>query len=164
MEKNIKIIAEMLGAKEWRVKESLGIKLKECHAKNVKEAKAVYDSSLKDSEEERSAFLKWEELSLQEVLRVSTVEQIQAVYRACPRGSKAIHAASIKWVDICATKAEVEAAFHYITSDEEGKMAASLKWIELCRSIKEVKAILRYVPIGGQAEASAIRKIQKLLN
>ena len=155
----------MLGVKEWRVKEALGIKLKECHARNAKEARSFYKSSPKDSEEERSAFLKWDEFSISDVLRVSTVEHAQAIYRACPRGGKAIRQASIKWVDICSTRAEAEMAFHYIDSDdEEGKTAAALKWIELCRHEKEVKAILRYIPIGGVAETSAIKKIAKLLS
>lgn len=85
----IEMIANKLGVYPWRLREALDLPLEECLATTVSEARNAYRRAPSLSEQERSAVLKWGQLSLQEVKSAKTLETIEAARVAAPLNGEA---------------------------------------------------------------------------
>lgn len=84
-----KIVSNKLGLPEYKVKEALGIPIEDFQAATIEEAKKAHYSRWNNPEIRRSAFLKWDKLSLQAAKEASTLEGLVLVFLDAPENGEA---------------------------------------------------------------------------
>ena len=103
----IKKMAKELAVPEWKIKEGLGIPLKDCGARSVTDAKKAYECAEFMSEEERAAFLSWKSLSFALLDLAHSAKECEEIYFLSPDDSEIKEASLMKWIDCCQSQMEI---------------------------------------------------------
>jgi len=135
-------LAALLDVPIWLVKESLGIPFEKCTSSSLGSAILALENADRDSDEERAAFIKAEELILESLEKVSSIESLKELYSTAHRflrGSEAEKKILKKWNEI------------------------SLKLLEAAGdNISRIIKICRDSPRDSEAKKKAIQVIAKL--
>lgn len=134
-------------------------------ASTVEEVKEVYKKSPGgDNKIRKTALDKWDELSLEEVKKAITVEEVKKVHDKARIGSEARKAALDKWIALASTVEEVRGAYLNISGvgDKARKEITLNKWIALASTIEEINEVQK-VALGFSLEMRKIA-LDKILN
>lgn len=137
---------------------------------SVAEIKEVYLNSLSKSEPQRSALVKWKELSNKEISQVQTIEDMRILYGNLPDDDKIKNKGIVKWLSLCQTSLQAKEVYgaSLIGSDER-KQAFSkwdelaLKEVEQAQTIEEVRQAYNNTPDNSQSRKIAAEKMNELL-
>jgi len=138
--KQINKLATLLGVPVWLVKESLEIPFERCTADSFSKAILALENADIDSDEERAAFLRLEELLLENLKKTSPIEsfmELHSIAHKFMRGS--------------------ELEIRILKEWDEKSLGLLAKTNNTDRLIKICKNSPRY----GEAKKEAIRKIAK---
>ncbi|MDO8469979.1 MAG: hypothetical protein Q7S84_03110 [bacterium] len=78
--KDLQKISKRTGIPAVFFKEMLGIPLKPCSARTIKEAWDAYENAQRGTEEKQAALAKWNELSLKNIKAAKTFNEALAAY------------------------------------------------------------------------------------
>lgn len=101
MSKKIQTVAGQTCLSEWKIREIVGLPFtEECPATTVEEAQEYFDRASCGSQAEKVAELKWDQLSLEEVEKATTPEQVLKAFEEAPNNQKAAIAAIKKLYEL----------------------------------------------------------------
>jgi len=138
--KQINKLATLLGVPVWLVKESLGVPFEKCTVNSLNKAILALEDADIDSDEERAAFIRLEELILENLEKASaidTLRELHAISHKFMRGSEIERKLLVAWDD------------------------KSLELLEKTNNIDRLIEICKNSPRFGKARKEAIRKITK---
>ena len=140
--KQIKKLAALVDAPIWLIKESLGIPIEKCTAHSLTYAILALENADSDTDEERAAFLRMEEILLDSLLKEPSVDKLREIFLVAHkfmRGSQIEKDILDKW-------------------DEEALTLITAAGDNVSRLVKICKAS----PKKGKAKRIAIKKIAEL--
>lgn len=130
------------------------------------EARKLYEEAKEDSREEKMAQEKWNELSLIEIEKASTLDEAKKAFDNTPDYGEAEMAAWTKQIDLATTTEEIDEIYKRTDTGSKEERMARRKWKEL--SLVEIEkastpneATSAYFEAQDEVEieTAAIRKI-----
>lgn len=137
----------------------------------IKKAKekweALYTSN--DTAKINTELEKQNQISLQEVEKAQTLEEIIIVFRNAPRGSQSSMAAALKWIDLCQTSKQLKDANDNFSENSEAMAKTLVKWKEISKkeidqaqTIQQAKDIYENAPNDNDLKTIIYNKWNEL--
>jgi len=170
----VKNLAKLLDVPIWLVKESVGIKLEECHSGSIEEVKMAYLDADKGSEEERTAQEKLKMLLLNQLKNVGTKGMKDIYYIAKELEIYEVEIAAfhswdelaMEYVEKAQTDEELKLAYDNTPKNSNSRRAAiekkskwSLNDLKQAKSLDEHIRACKRAPNNSEAKRVAIRHI-----
>lgn len=130
-----------------------------CSATTVEEAKHQYYAARNDRDKE-AALIRWEELSLSELLAANSLDDIKTVYHSCPKDSLVEFTAIQKWFSVAKNQEELLDIFNRSFNHKDFQHVVFSELLSLSKTIESVTGLCQN--LANEFEAEAWAKWDKL--
>lgn len=141
------------------------------------DAQTVFDLTRRNSDIQRKAFQKWDELSLAAAKKAVTPKEAEISHNFAPENSAAEKESFLKQIELCCYPKAAQILYNSTQDNSEEEAIALGKWDDLSllevqkageetdpkEKLKKLKAACDGAPNNGRAQQEAIRQMSKLV-